>query len=355
MQSRRSQPTSESFGRAPALGNLGDVRMRWLVLVLCLSGCDNPINTGPPTTPTPPTTTSITPGLPRVDVPFDFNAGVGFTLFAGARAHEMDIRMEFSRAQLRLGVGSWARVCAEVQSWPGGDRPWLPRGVSAAPYDESAPAYLELKNFLDVAATIHGAQVLVIAICNLKEDGTSPANREKWVGAVARLANGYQNTAIEVVNEFVHQNSDISEAEMMALIRTTRRNFDGMIGTDDGVRRGNMRYNGALRGLVDFVSFHPCRTDTNPGGLDCDWRGGSLDPAPADLREMYEKNGEFVLSETVGFDDFNRPGGCCTDDRNRIIEYMNDCKAIDGCTFLYHCVGNLGWPETRCSWYPEAR
>jgi hypothetical protein len=292
--------------------------------------------------------------MPRVDIPFSFDAGTGSTLFAGARADEAQIWQEVTRAQSRLGMGTWFRVCAEVQSWPGGDRPWLPRGVTARPFDSTAPAYTQLHNFLDVMATIPGAQVLLMPICNLKEDGTSPANRRKWVETVARLADGYENTALEVANEFVHPNSNISEGEMVTLISTARRNFRGLIGTDDGIRRGNLRYNGALRGLVDFVSFHPCRTDnSHPDGLDCNWRGGGQNPSPADLREIAEKNGPYILTETTGFDDFNRPGGCCTSNRDSIIEYKRACGAIADCTFLYHCVGNLGWPETSCSWYPE--
>ncbi len=323
--------------------------MKHLMILLCLVGCDNPM---PPTMTPPPTTTTTPPGPPRVDFPFDFSFGTGFTFFAAARADELDIRQEFARVHSRLGFGSWARVCAEVMSWPGGDRPWLPQGVTAVPFDNTAPAYAQLKNFLEVTARIQGAQVLVMPICTLKENGTSPANRKKWVATVARLANEYQHTALEVVNEFVHPNSNISESEMRELLRTARRNFDGLIGTDDGAHGGNVTYNSALRGLVDYISFHPCRTDPRPGGLDCRWRGGSLDPTPADLREMADVNGPYILTETVAYDDFDRSGGCCTDDRNRILDYKRSCEAISGCTFLYHCVGNLGWPETRCSWYP---
>lgn len=324
-----------------------------------LYACQESVITGPGGGGTPPPPTSSVPvdvRPPRVDAPFAFEGNIGFTLFAGARASREEIRLVFSRAQSRLGPRAYARVCAEVQSWPGGDRPWLPRGVTARPFDETAPAYLQIERFLDETARIHGAQVLLVAVCNLKEDGTSPANREKWVRTVARLASEYEHVALEVVNEWKHPNSSVTEPEMASLLGAARAEFNGLIGTDGGVRRGDLRYPAALRGLVSFVSVHPCRTDERPGGLKCGWRGGGQNPTRADLRELVEKNGPVVLSETTAYDgQFGRlGGGCCTEDRNVIIRYVDDCRAVDGCDFVYHCVGCLGWPETEIVWMPDA-
>ena len=302
--------------------------------------CQDAVITGPSGGGAPPPATTSAPDIqpPRVDAPFSFDGAIGFSLFAGARASRDEVRSIYSRAQSRLGPRAYARVCAEVQSWPGGDRSWLPRGVSAKPFDESAPAYIQLLRFLDETARIHGAQVLVVPICNLKEDGTTPRNREKWVRTVASLASEYEHTALEVVNEWRHENSSISEGEIANLLRAARREFNGLIGTDDNAHPGDLTYNPSLRGLVDFPSFHPWR---NP------------DPTLRDLRKFADINGDYVLSETTAYDgQFGRLGGCCTDDRNQIIRYLKDCQAVAECHPVYHCVGCLGWPETEITWFP---
>ena len=321
------------------------------LLLACHDDCSS-ADDNTSTAPEPTTTMSIPPVL-RVDLPFEFEAGIGFTLFAGARATEIQIRMKFARAQASFGMGAWARVCAEVWLWPlDDDEPWLPRSVSVIPFDETAPAYVELEHFLDVTATIPGAQVLVMPICTIKSGGPSKRNRADWVAVVSALANRYAHTAIEVVNEY-KAHSDISESEMKELLRIARRNFDGLVGTNDSVRRGKLRYNSALRPLVDYISFHPCRSDPRPDGRECDWTGGGQDPSPSDLRDILDKNGPYILTEITAYDDFDRPGACCTEDRDQLTRYIESCTDLEGCTPLFHCVGDLGWPETECSWYPE--
>jgi hypothetical protein len=240
---------------------------------------------------------------------------------------------------------------------------WLPKGVSAAPFNDKAPAYIQLKKFLDVTSTISCAQVLVVPICTLKEDGTKPSNREKWVRAVAKLANEYEHTALEVVNEWRHPTSSITEGEMADLLGAARAVFNGWIGTDDSARPGDLIYNPRLRGLVDDPSFHPWR---NPN------------PKHADIQQLINKNGGFaVLSETTAYNGgfsllgpaglkstyssgFTKLGGgglflggCCTEYRHEIIDYMRACQAVEGCVFVYHCVGCLGFPETPIQWFPS--
>lgn len=301
--------------------------------------CDGQIATGP--TPPPPntTTTSAPEAPPRVDEPFEFLGNIGFSLFAGARAEPTDIIAVFHNAQSRLGGRPFARVCGELQSWPS-DRPWLPRGSSAVPFNDSAPAAVEVKRFLDTTATIRGAQVLLVPICNLKEDGTSPANRERWVRTMARLAAQYQNVALEVVNEWKHPNSTITEQEVINLIRAAKAECPRcLVGTDDNFHPRRITYNRAIRAHVDYPSAHPWR---NP------------DPTARQIRDMVDANGGFlVLSETTAYDGDNlASGGLVTQDRNQIIRYMQNCQAVSGCVFVYHSLWGLGWPEMPLGWFP---
>lgn len=311
-----------------------------LLFVACpTDNCDSPAG---PTKPTPTTTTtvSITVKPPRVDQEFVFDGNVGFSLFAGARAEENEIRQVFSVAQARMGGAPFARVCGELQSWPN-ERPWLPRGVSARPFDETAPAYKELAHFLEVAATIQGAQVLLVPICNLKEDGTSPANREKWVRSVCALAAEYKNVAIEVSNEWKHPRSSITEREIIDLINACRAEAPyTLIGTDDNFTRDNITYNRRILSHVDYVSAHPYR---NP------------DPTRREIRRMVAKNGPIVLSETTCYDGQRRKdGGLVTQDRNQILRYMNNCTSDEECVFTFHSLWGLGWPEMEIEWFPSA-
>lgn len=301
-----------------------------------LQGCDTPTRPRPPTTTT---TTSVPPPV-RVDEPFSFDGNIGFSLFAGARASDTQIAEVFRYAQSRLGGRPFARVCGELQSWPS-DRPWLPRGSSAVPFDDTAPAYQELKNFLDVAATIPRAQVLLVPICNLKEDGTGPADREKWVRTVARLASGYANVALEVVNEYRHPNSDITSSEMVALLRAAKAECMAcLVGTDSSFNPNRTRYDSALRPYVDYFSAHPWR---NP------------DPTRAEIRRMVSENGGFlVLSETTAYDGMGlSSSGLVTQSQDQIVAYLRNCQAVPGCIFTYHSLWGLGWPEMPLGWIPS--
>lgn len=308
------------------------------MLVACpMDDCDSP---AAPTPEPPPTTatTTIPAKPPRVDQEFAFEGNIGFSLFAGARAEESEIRQVFSIAQSRMGGAPFARVCGELQAWPN-ERPWLPRGVTARPFDSTAPAYKELENFLAITATIEGAQVLLVPICNLKEDGTSPQNRKKWVRSICALASTYENVAIEVVNEWKHPRSSITEREIINLIEACRAEAPHtLIGTDDNFTPDNITYNRAIRAHVDFISAHPYR---NP------------DPTRREIRRMVAKNGPIVLSETTCYDgEHRKDGGLVTQDRNQILRYMNNCTPDEECVFTFHSLWGLGWPEMEIEWFP---
>lgn len=316
-----------------------------LILAVILSACAG--TTPPPPTPPPPPPPPPVDPHPPLNTKFNWQLARGFSLFAGARANEDDIRNLYDTFRekwphLRLT----ARVCGELQSWPT-DVAWLPRGVSAKPFDETAPAYKELKHFLDVAVTIPDAQVLVVPICNLKEDGTSPANRLKWVTNVCRLIGStregtldkaaYPNVAIEIANEYIHPNSTISTAEMRQLIRACRVETGraAQIGTDTNINERRREYDPELADEVDFYSYHPWR---NP------------DPTQQDLRGIVRDwIGRTVFSETTAYADsrWGRLGGCCTDDKQQIDDYARHAEKAGG-VFFYHMVWGLCWPEDNC-------
>lgn len=281
---------------------------------------------------------SCVPG--RLNTHFDWKLARGFSLFAGARATEPEIRDLYDTFRARWPhLRLTARVCGEVQSWPT-DVDWLPRGVSAKPFDQNAPAFKELKHFLDVAVSIPDAQVLVVPICNLKEDGTSPANRLKWIRNTCRLIGSYPNTAIEIANEYIHPNSTITTDEMIRLIRACRdevnRNpipYNTEIGTDTNINERRREYEPRLVDLVDFLSYHPWR---NP------------DPTKEDLRGIVrDRIGGTVFSETTAYSDprWGRLGGCCTQDKGQINDYARHAEKSGG-VFFYHMVWGLGWPGT---------
>ena len=280
------------------------------------------------------------PEFPRLHTRFDWNLARGFTLFAGTRANEAQIREVYQAfsdkwPHLRLV----ARVCAEVQSWPG-DRPWLPTGVTAKPFNATAPAYKELKNFLDVAVTIPRAHVLVVPVCNLKEDGTTQDNIEKWVRATCKLTASYPNTAVEVINEAQHPRSSFrdnnpSVHRMLRACRAAARNGgreEMQIGTDSNVHHGNTEYR-YRRSLVDYYSYHPWR---NP------------DPTKEELREIVRENdgiGRTVFSETTALDveNYAEGNGLVTTSIEQIMDYARGVEK-SGAVFVYHNVWGLGWP-----------
>lgn len=314
------------------------------LLLLLLTYCDgNVTSPGPividapsgPSGPSSPSTPSGPPAtlpLPNFHNEFHYDQVRGFSLFAGTRATEDEIRELFSAFRMQWPhLRTMARVCAEVQSWPN-DVPWLPRGVTAKPYDATSPAYKELANFLAVTAGIHNAQVLLVPICNLKEDGTSPANRKKWVRNVCTLAATYNHVGIEVANEFIHPNSDISLSEMRALIRECRAAGPNLqIGTDTNINEQRRAYEPTLAGLVDYFSFHPWR---NP------------DPTKEDLRDLVRQRiGRVIISEPTAYaaPTWGRLGGCCTPDLDQITDYARHTEKAGG-IFVQHSVWGLAWP-----------
>ena len=293
--------------------------------------------TGPTTTipaSTPPPPPDVPPDPPRVDQPFDYEGVIGFSLFAGARASCSQVQGVFAEAQIALGPRAYARVCAEVQSWP--NNGWLPRGAPAFPFGPEAQAALELRNFLECTARIQGAQVLLMGICNLKEDGTTIDDMRRWIGTVATIANDYENVAIEVVNEYRHPNSvlTINPGAVESFLRIAKRNCPHCpVGADTG--RG-YSFDPVFAGLTDFNSAH-------------------FERQPPPTKEQItaavaEAGGQLLLSETVAFNDLRTSdqdcGGLRTCNMRDIEDQIRTCRSVPGCDFVYHSICGLGWPDT---------
>ncbi len=307
---------------------------------------------------------------PKLNTNFDWFMGRTFTLFAGARIGSKlpqpvttdtgeyeDLETLFQTFQAAWpGLKPIARTCGELETWPL-DVPWLPRGVSAKPYDKTAPAYKELKNFLEAAIRIPRAQVLVVPICNLKENGTSLANVRKWVKTVCELASQYPNTAIEVVNEAKHPNSSL-EPHVSRLIADCRgasvRQME--IGSDANVNARHLQiikgggspyeYSGS-----DFYSYHMWR---NP------------DPTKEELRAFVRWGlpRVTVFSEQTCFDDQFGLGskmdsngnhkGNCTDSTDQIEDLMRGTEKAGGVA-NFHTTWGLGWPNIPIGWILDFR
>ncbi len=295
-----------------------------------------------------------------------------FTLFSGARIGSTlaqpvttdtgeyeDLETLFQTYQAAWpGLVPTARVCAELRSWPI-DRPWLPRGVEAKPFDKTAPAFQELKQFLEAANRIPRAQVLVVAVCNLKEDGTSLANVRKWVRNVCELSAQYSNTAVEVVNEAKHPNSSL-ERHVNTLISDCRGaaidRLDMQIGSDSNVNQRHVQiiksggspyeHSGA-----DFYSYHAWR---NP------------DPTKEEHRQFVRWGFPLVtvFSEQTCFDGMfglgaerdkhGNPKGNCTDDTEQIIDLMRGTEKA-GAVANFHTAWGLGWPNVPIGWILDFR
>ena len=322
--------------------------------VAAIYACEESVITGPsggggpppPTTSVPPV--NIVP--PRVDAPFDWGVYHGFTAFASGEPSqsEQDVRLLFGEAM----ANGWntARKCSETQFWSGPGFPTMPMDIE------------RLKWWLDIVATIPGAQVLLIGDCTNKGPLPESEGRD-WARAVGKLAAGYANVAIETHNEFKNckhrgwgphcpTKSDVAEH-----IRIYKNMGVEYVTVDEGVCKDDLekgRLGFGLFGLGAWpADFHPCRE--YPFGSGVPW-----DPNKRFLRELVDRNGMILLSETVAWtDNSGRCSGLRTCDEDRIQRYIDTCAEVDdenggaGCKFTYHSQDLLaGLPPT---WWPRAR
>jgi hypothetical protein len=284
------------------------------------------------------------PPLARVDAPFSWEHYQGFTAFALGKPGqtEEDIRDLYSRA-MQYGWNT-ARICSETEFWDG-SRSYLP----TKPRDAERLDWL-----LQTIATIPGAQVLLIGDCTLKRQVPLEEARA-WARVVAETASSFRNVAVETHNEFANCRGrkewggsaafcpgKIDVAEHVRIYRAAGIEYvtaDDRLHPDDfpgdiGFRLANV---GAWP-----ADFHPERSGPYNSQ-------GSPDPWRRQLRLVYERNGLFLLSETVALGDVS--GSCSglrTCDLGRIQKYIDECAIVDfengerGCKFTFHSEALLG-------------
>lgn len=303
-----------------------------LAILLSPISCDSSTVTGP--SPPPPTTTTTIPSIPRVDEWFTWGNFHGFSMFAGLRLDEGEIRAAFGQSMAK----GWEtpRVCAETEFWPGtDDYPRIPRNLTL------------LRSFLETVATIQGAQVLLMANCTLKHGGLGWEEQRQWNTAVAEVAVDFKNVAIEVVNEPWHHLHFFFRK--WGLVRQLIREAQAVgvleVGADDHICKDRaLRHE--LLSTVNFPSFHPCR----------EVNGNIWDPRAAYLERLVAANGGMaILTETVAWDD---NGDQCdhflrTCDKDRIQSYIYRCNRTAGCGFTFHSEDGLA-ARVPYSYFPWA-
>jgi len=68
-----------------------------------------------------------------------------------------------------------------------------------------------------------------------------------------------------------------------------------------------------------------------------------------------DNGGSIVLSETTAYNSGQYDPQCTglrTCDQHQIITYLRNCQAVAGCTFVFHSIWGLGWPELPIEWFP---
>lgn len=323
-----------------------------VVFILAAICCDNSAVdiTGPGSGGPPTATTSVPFDIkpPRVDAPFDWGNYQGFTAFAsGEPAHsEEDVRLLFGVAM----ADGWntARKCSETEFWRGDvNYPIMPRDLE------------RLKWWLDIVATIPGAQVLLIGDCTLK--GPVPENEGRdWARAVGKLAAQYENVAIETHNEYRICGGRgwgphcPDSGDVAAHIRIYRNAGIEFVTADEPIcnpSSNELEFKLASDNAWP-ADFHPCR----------DWPRGTKKPWDPDkslIRELVAHNGMILFSETVAWMDTSGDcKGLRTCDKDRIQSFIDDCAAVDnenggmGCKYTFHSEALLaGLPPT---WWPRA-
>jgi hypothetical protein len=314
-----------------------------------------PSNT-PPTTPPPPV---------RVDEPFQWETFAGFTAFALGKPGQTEEDIRGLYADAMANGFNTGRICSENEFWDGSES-YLP----TKPRDAERLDWL-----LETIATIPGAQVLLIGDCTLKRQ--VPLDEAlQWARDVARIASKYSNVAVETTNEFDNCRGRESWGGSAAYcpgklavrehIKVYRRAGIEFVTADDRLCAPDFpdQIDFRLANIGAWPSdFHACRTinergehpDGHPGEVVEPW-----DPGRRQIRQLYERNGMVLFSETVALGDVTGSGtGLRTQDHDRIQTFINECDLVDeengdlGCKFVFHSEALLGGEKP--GWWPNSK
>jgi hypothetical protein len=220
-----------------------------------------------------------------------------------------------------------ARVCAEARSWNRHGLPVVPMDIDA------------LDSFLDTTAHIQGAQVLLMAICNLKEDGAPVSVIRAWTEDVSRLIRKreYKHVALSPGNELWHPKSSLrnNDALISDLVRILRRTGQPVT-IDDNAHPAKMFYRQDWMLLSDIPNLHP-------------WR--SPDPTRSEIRKMKElAGGRLLISEPTCYQDGAIRGGC-TSSKAQIRKYACNAKR-EGVLWTFHGFDGL-IAQAPYGWFPD--
>ncbi len=322
-------------------------------MLLEFTGCgDSPSSPDPP--PPTPTTTTTTAPVFNPGVTFSWNDTRGILVFAGTQAREGEIISLDGRLRGMGWPTPFYHVCSEVARWE--STPWAD---GPEPFSEENLENLE--RFLRVTAEI-GSQVMLDVFCTVRDAPNWMTGNQTWVingrqrtgnrgeiyaELIGSMLEPYDHVVVHVANEIWHPASWFrgSTSRIRAHRDAIRAGgFRGEIGTDDnssGAR--DVIYNDAFRGLGFWPDFHPWRE------ID----GRDSVPNREDLRKMVRRNswGRVVISEPIAYSE-TRGGGCCTDNRNLVTQYMRDAEA-EGIVWTYHSTDGLLWPQQSFGWLPQ--
>lgn len=305
--------------------------LKVLFSVALIAACDDKPTPPPPPPPPPPPVEK-----PRVDKAFSLANYQGYIFFGAHSECQSDEEFENNvKAMLAQGWNT-PQICSETEFWD--------PGCGHLPAKKRNPE--RLKKTLDILARIPGVQVALVGNCTLKRQ--VPLEEQfQWAQKVAQVAKEYKNVAIFTHNEFDNcagrndwggdRKWCAGKVEVARHISMYKTHGFGIVTADDSFTKDPERtkpftesqvFSHRLTNIGAWpASFHPDRERL----------GKPWDPSLSDLQKLARYNGEFILSETVAWQDYSgRCNGLRTCDAKRIDDYIFNCSAIPKCYFTLH-------------------
>lgn len=317
-----------------------------LLLVACpLEDCSSPSapDNGGQTT----TTIPVEPTPQNYGIDFAWDNVRGALYFAATQGTEGELMFLINEYQSAWpGKQFTLNTCSETSGWKN-SMPRTKTEWAKGPAPLSQENRDNLQRFLRVTAEM-GILVRLNIFCSVRDDiAWMDLNAEDYARQVAEDVRDFNHVFLSISNEPIHPGSWFNQPNTMArlsLIRDIARDagFLGMMGTDDGIRRGGGVFEYAYRNLFkpSTPDFHPYR---NP------------DPSTKVFRRMVKANGlPTVISESTCYSKWRENDGLCTDDKFQLTDTM--CRAERaGITYFTHSTDGLQWPQKLdIEWIPVA-